>query len=810
MKKKLVKSGTKASVMAMALLLGAGTVTGTGLSVMLHGTAEAKEMTKEQTNIMNNMSSIQVIGETTNWKYLDDNTDPAQGKDSLTAWTARDFDDSTWKEATGKFGAKRGALTSFDGFTPTVLLNQYKENGDCVPTYFFRTSFQVTNLEEVTSLAGTLYHDDAVIVYINGHKIKSVDMPTDTQENNMFYAGVSAGAPKETSIQLTADQIKEYLVEGNNVISVELHQDRAGSSDIYFAFDSLTVNYNESSQETATEQKAVVLTMGSDETSKNITWYANDSAAGEVQYALKANVKDGVFPEKYQTVKATASAADDAGFYTNQATMKGLTEHTEYVYRLVNDDMISEMYTFSTGDFDGAFSFAFVGDPQIGSGNLQNGIDGWNKTLDVITEKLNPDFLVSAGDQVNTASKETEYAGYLNPALTSLASASTIGNHDSGSSAYSQHFNLPNESADLGETAAGTDYWFVYNNTLFMNINSNDRSNAEHKAFMEEAIRANPDVKWKTVIFHHSIYSTASHVDDNDIIERRNELPQIFDDLDIDVVLMGHDHVYTRTYMMDIFTPDTSQGVQDSVTNPKGILYLTANSASGSKYYDVKAPDAEYVAKQDQSYRRTVTDISVTDTSYTMTTYYADDMSVLDTFTIKKTDTSALEVAIKKAEALMDHQAEYTSESWTAFLNSYDAAVAALKSDDQTVIDEAAASLDEMIRTGLQKIDDQNNNQDNNSNSDQDNSTDSDSDNTQDNSLDNNSDNGQNNSTDSDSDSSQNNSTDNDSDNTQNVSDQTSTPKTMDPTNAMSMGLLMTGAGSAIAILIGKKRKLVK
>ena len=110
---KLVKSGTKASVMAMALLLGAGTVTGTGLSVMLHGTAEAKEMTKEQTNIMNNMSSIQVIGETTNWKYLDDNTDPAQGKDSLTAWTARDFDDKSLERSNRKIRRQKRSTHIF-------------------------------------------------------------------------------------------------------------------------------------------------------------------------------------------------------------------------------------------------------------------------------------------------------------------------------------------------------------------------------------------------------------------------------------------------------------------------------------------------------------------------------------------------------------------------------------------------------------------------------------------------------------------------------------------------------------------------
>ena len=34
-----------------------------------------------------------------------------------------------------------------------------------------------------------------------------------------------------------------------------------------------------------------------------------------------------------------------------------------------------------------------------------------------------------------------------------------------------------------------------------------------------------------------------------------------------------------------------------------------------------------------------ITDIDVTDTSYTMTTYYMDTMEVLDTFTINKIDT---------------------------------------------------------------------------------------------------------------------------------------------------------------------------
>lgn len=169
----------------------------------------------------------------------------------------------------------------------------------------------------------------------------------------------------------------------------------------------------------------------------------------------------------------------------------------------------------------------------------------------------------------------------------------------------------------------------------------------------------------------------------------------MFSELDIDVVLMGHDHVYTRTYMMNGTTPDDSQGVQSEVTNPEGVLYLTANSASGSKYYDIKAPEAAYSAVMDQSYRRTITDIDVTDTSYTMTTYYMDTMEVLDTFTINKIDTdkSELEGLVEKAEQVSE--ADCTAEEWQALQSALEAAKSVLADEKATqdAVNEAYTAL---------------------------------------------------------------------------------------------------------------------
>lgn len=89
---------------------------------------------------------------------------------------------------------------------------------------------------------------------------------------------------------------------------------------------------------------------------------------------------------------------------------------------------------------------------------------------------------------------------------------------------------------------------------LMLVLNSNNRSTAEHEEFIKNTLaktKDNQDIKWKIVVFHHSIYSSASHASDNDILARRDTLAPMFSQNGIDLVLMGHDHVYTRSMLMD-------------------------------------------------------------------------------------------------------------------------------------------------------------------------------------------------------------------------------------------------------------------
>lgn len=639
----------KVSMATLALLMSAGYV------------AQDYQVTPTYAETTKIGDSAQLISTATTWKYLDNNVDPGTETDRY-AWTKADYNDSEWKSEAGKFGAKKGKLEDLgDGFVPTVLLNQYINgvNGDDIPAFFFRTTVNISNLDDFSSLSGKLYYDDAAIVYINGVKVASFDEPEGGFESNMSYGGSNASNPKEGVISLTKEQLKDVIKTGQNTIAVELHQGRASSSDIYFEFNNLQVDYGQ--EETTVEQKALNLTIGENETKMNLTWYANTNTSGTVQLAKAGAMINGEFPSQFTTVEATNNQANDKGFYYNQATLANLEENTKYVYRVVNGDQVSKIYDFTTKDFDGSYNFIFAGDPQIGaSGSASKDTEGWDKTLSDSINKFNPNFILSAGDQVNTASDENQYSGYLDhEELTSVPQATTIGNHDSSSNAYTQHFNLPNETAK-GETAAGTDYWYVYNNTLFMNINTNNTSTAEHKAFMKEAIKENQDVRWKVVVFHHSVYSVASHSVESSILKRREELTPVFDDLGIDVVLMGHDHVYVRSNMMKGMK--VSQETKDltSVTDPEGILYLTANSASGSKYYDIKTNiSTDFVAKMDQSKQRSISNIEVSENSFKVTTYLYNSndnqWSTLDEFTINKSvETNNQEITLVPEETAND------------------------------------------------------------------------------------------------------------------------------------------------------------
>ena len=295
---------------------------------------------------------------------------------------------------------------------------------------------------------------------------------------------------------------------------------------------------------------------------------------------------------------------------------------------------------------------------------------------------------------------EIEYSGYLSPdVLKNLPVATTVGNHDADNANYTYHFNTANAS-ELGSNGkVGGDYWFKHDNALFIMLNTQDTNVEEHRQFIEQTVAANKDCKWRIVTLHQDIYGSAEHSNEPEITNLRYQLAPIFEDNKVDVVLTGHDHAYSRTQILkgghkttedtdDEFDPmldedmdagenpdtvytakenikaDTTDPSQKAylnylnqvmdkdaiqqvtkkgttVFNPTGILYMTAGSSSGSKYYDLVPRQQSYIANRWQQDVPTYSVIDITDTTFTINTYRTDTEEKIDeTFSIAKVNES--------------------------------------------------------------------------------------------------------------------------------------------------------------------------
>ncbi|MFE6257414.1 fibronectin type III domain-containing protein [Agromyces sp. NPDC057865] len=356
----------------------------------------------------------------------------------------------------------------------------------------------------------------------------------------------------------------------------------------------------------------IILLTGADESQRVVNWYASASTAQVVQVAPTNSIKKGQFPANATVFPAVVSANTVNGGYNGHSVITGLSENVKYSYRVGGDGGWSEAHAFKTRKFDGNFDFLFFGDPQIGSsGNVPKDQAGWEDTLEVAVG-ANPEaeLLVSGGDQVETANVESQWTAFLAPEeLRSVPWVATIGNHDVGGKAYEQHLWTPNTDRSpkhyRGNPAAqsGGDYWFTYKDVLFIDLNSNAyTASAEpgvdadeaHIGYVSDVIAEHGDeAKYTVLVYHHSIYSPASHANDSDAQERRRDFPTAFSELGVDLVLQGHDHSYSRSYLIrngEKANPDEQPGADSVFQGPGGVVYVTANSASGSKYYDLTAP----------------------------------------------------------------------------------------------------------------------------------------------------------------------------------------------------------------------------
>ena len=515
----------------------------------------------------------------------------------------------------------------------------------------------------------------------------------------------------------------------------------------------------------------IALTPGENATKMNFAWYCVTEEIPKIKLVdSQGRVIQEVQGQQNLANKETITENDNViTLIPNKVTVSGLAENTSYQYQYYLDGAWSDTYTFETKSTEN-FSVMYVGDPQIGASvgqddnskeyHAMNDAYNWNHTLSsALSAHSNVSFILSAGDQINQTSvskdadkleQQIEYAGFLSsPLLRSMPVATTIGNHDSKSVNYSNHFNNPNTATSVatteGKTDAGTDYYFTYGNTLFVSIDTNNYNCATHENVIKEAVEANPDATWRVLMFHQDIYGSGYDHSDSDGIVLRTQLTPIIDKYDFDAVLQGHDHTYSRTYQLSsdgqthssyqsapkTNTDDFSAYLGDNacyniltnienknnVVNPEGTVYFEANSATGSKYYQLIGTQQNYIAARSQSWRPTYSLIDFTETTLTVKTYDAAtntelvaDGNIKTSYTIvKSVEKEDLKKEIESAEVKLGEvkaAGTYTEESVQKLSDTIDAAKAIYENAESTTTDVASAvtSLQEAV-SALKAVD---------------------------------------------------------------------------------------------------------
>ena len=161
-------------------------------------------------------NTVTLVASNTCWRYFDRGGDPG------ISWMRRGFDDRHWEVGFAELGYGDGDEKTVVSFGP-VSTNKY------ITTYF-RQAFNLANAGQFTNLILRLKRDDGAAVFLNGTEIFRDNLPpgllfpttlaTNAADDGVFFQSVSVNPVG--------------VLESENVLAVEIHQNLATSSDISF------------------------------------------------------------------------------------------------------------------------------------------------------------------------------------------------------------------------------------------------------------------------------------------------------------------------------------------------------------------------------------------------------------------------------------------------------------------------------------------------------------------------------------------------------------------------------------------------
>ncbi|SHH74102.1 LPXTG-motif cell wall anchor domain-containing protein [Clostridium collagenovorans DSM 3089] len=542
-------------------------------------------------DVQRQSTQVTLIGGNTEWKYEDTNKDMYTSK-----FYEKSFDDAEWKTGKGPFGYP--AKDYSDIFGPvsggTLVNSQAKPNA--IITYYFSKDFNVKNPLEISKLEATVGVDDGFVMYINGVEVNRSYMDAGEITHSSEANHVNEPSSPDGLKKLDLTSFKNLLVEGKNKISVSVHNRDRNSSDIYFDMN-LQAQYGEiTSPEPPVEEikdvspKQVNAHMGEDpSTEVNLTY--TTLAQGLETKAVLNKVGDN---KKFTVVGE--NSIGNADKYFHKISVKNLEPNTTYEYEVGSGDKTfkGKFKTALPKGSKDSFKFAYIADPQVSNGT---NAEAAGAVFAELNKNKDLSFVYLAGDITDKSTNEQQWEllfenGGAFPTggqdmFGNILISAVQGNHDNNT--LTRHINAPAEAGNIV-------YSYDYGPATFIMLNLEAaRSDADARAkqaeYLSKVVKEAKDRnQWTLVGFHKSMYTGASHITDSDAIAARQFWTPIFSELDVDVVMQGHDHVYSRGYVdAKGYNANPSKDAQGRIEDPKNApLYMVGGHAGGLKWYSKK------------------------------------------------------------------------------------------------------------------------------------------------------------------------------------------------------------------------------
>jgi hypothetical protein len=364
-----------------------------------------------------------------------------------------------------------------------------------------------------------------------------------------------------------------------------------------FAATKLTVP-----EQAATKIEQVNAHVGVDATTGQIISWTSQAAL-----STTLTVKDN---ENHTVHEASVSGTANGAYYNYHVEISGLSPDTFYTYELNNgQDQVQGSFRTAKTDTESVVRFAYIADPQVADAKKAEATGALFHFLSDESVKNPLDFIYIAGDHTDKNANDAQWQalfhnGGLYPEATqefllqhSLLSAQ--GNHDDGG--LHGRITTPSAIGGEGEFTEGvfaSNYGpikFIMLNNASYNVTDladNPGIKAQEDFLRTEVADAKAKGQWVIVGFHKPLYTGASHIDDKDVIAYRKFWNPIFTELDVDFVLAGHDHVYSRGFI-DAAGKLQSKLDEEKSTNDhpvyfngnKSPLHMVAGHAGDLKWY---------------------------------------------------------------------------------------------------------------------------------------------------------------------------------------------------------------------------------